>query len=87
MDEVPIRQEVIPPQAIKHPLGVWLWLGPVIAISLTPVAVVAFAGINALRSGEAMPGEAWQIAGVALGIISGLLIGVGASAAHQVVQR
>lgn len=87
MDEAPIKMDAIPPQMAKHKWGILLWLLPVMAISLVPVVVVLFAGINALRSGEVMPGEAWQIAGVALGIISGLLIGVGASAAYQVVQR
>jgi hypothetical protein len=80
----PSRQ--VPPEAIAHPLGIWLWLLPVVAISLVPVAVVLFAGIDALRRNTGMPADAWQVAGVALGIISGLLIGVGATATYQAVK-
>lgn len=88
MDEQPLEpQSSIPPEATSHPLGIWLWLLPVIAISAVPMLVVLFAGINALRSGAAMPGEAWQMSSVALGIISGLLIGVGATAAYQAAQK
>lgn len=80
----PSRQ--VPPEAISHPLGIWLWLLPVVAISLVPVAVVLFAGLDAMRRSTGMPAEAWNVAGVALGIISGLLIGVGATATYQAVK-
>lgn len=81
----PARQ--VPPEAIAHPLGIWLWLLPVVAISLVPVVVVLFAGFDAWRRSVGMPAEAWQVAGVALGIISGLLIGVGATATYQAVKQ
>ena len=80
MNEQPTRAELIPPQAAKHPLGIWLWLAPVISVSLTPVLIVLFAGFGAWRN-VVLPGEAWQIAGVALGVVSGMLVGVGASQA------
>lgn len=69
-----------PAPIVRHPWAIWLWLLPVICVSLTPLLLIMFAGV-AMFTGATLPGEAWQIAGVALGIVSGMLIGVGASQA------
>lgn len=81
MDE-PIKPQQLdaPKEVTRHPWGIWLWLAPVIAVSLTPVLVVVLAGIGAF-GGVQMPDGAWQIAGMAFGVLSGILVGVGASQA------
>jgi hypothetical protein len=83
--DAPQRQ--ISPEAAAHPLGIWLWLLPVIAIAVVPLGVVLFEGINSLRMAAAMSDSAWNLANTAIGIISGLLIGVGATAAVSAVKK
>ena len=80
MDEPQAQFLDVPKPIERHPLALWLWLAPVIAVSITPVLVVIVAAIGAFR-GVAMPDGAWQIAGMAFGVLSGILVGVGASQA------
>lgn len=83
MDEQPTAQYMdVPKPVVRHPLSIWLWLAPVIAVSITPVLVVIVAAIGAF-AGIVMPDGAWQIAGMAFGVLSGILVGVGASQAAQ----
>lgn len=80
MDDPKAQFLDVPQQVTRHPLSIWLWLAPVIAVSVTPVLVVIVAAIGAF-AGVSMPDGAWQVAGMAFGVLSGILVGVGAAQA------
>lgn len=80
------QYSAVPQELVTHKWGFLIWLLPVFAISLVPFLVVLFEGINSLRTMAAMGDSAWNLANVAMGIISGLLIGAAGTVAYQKAQ-